>query len=152
MSLEEYCTILNYRLMISLFSVDVICPVCLKAFLDSFGEHAIYYKELPGFKYRYDMVRDILFDICRHGGISAKKEALVNFLTDPSDGRSTLRPADVFIFGWVRGKHACVDLTGFLLSSVELLSRVPQVMHNNVMTPRSTDVVLNILAFQFKMV
>nr|GEZ86356.1 putative reverse transcriptase domain-containing protein [Tanacetum cinerariifolium] len=117
MSLEEYCTILNYRLMISLFSVDVICPVCLKAFLDSFGEHAIYYKELPGFKYRYDMVRDILFDICRHGGISAKKEALVNFLTDPSDGRSTLRPADVFIFGWVRGKHACVDLTGFLLSS-----------------------------------
>nr|GEV45597.1 auxilin-like protein [Tanacetum cinerariifolium] len=57
------------------------------------------------------MVRDILFDICRRAGISAKKEALVNFLTDPSDGRSILRPADVLVFGWVRGKHACVDLT-----------------------------------------
>ncbi|GKD06564.1 hypothetical protein Tco_1181538 [Tanacetum coccineum] len=50
--------------------------------------------------------------ILKRAGISAKKEALVNFLTDPSDGRSTLRPADVLVFGWVGGKHACVDLTG----------------------------------------
>ncbi|GJR05898.1 auxilin-like protein [Tanacetum coccineum] len=48
----------------------------------------------------------------RRAGISAKIEAPVNFLTDPLDGRSTLRPADVLIFGWVGGKHACVDLTG----------------------------------------
>ncbi|GKD39487.1 hypothetical protein Tco_1259694 [Tanacetum coccineum] len=34
------------------------------------------------------------------------------FLADPSDGRSTLKPADVLVFGWVGGKHACVDLTG----------------------------------------
>ncbi|KAJ0666298.1 putative exostosin [Helianthus annuus] len=45
-------------------------------------------------------------------GISAKKEAPVNFLTDSSEGRSTLRPADVLVFGWEGGKHACVDLTG----------------------------------------
>ncbi|GJX03380.1 hypothetical protein Tco_0189296 [Tanacetum coccineum] len=50
--------------------------------------------------------------ILRRAGISAKKEAPVNFLTDPSDGRSTLRPTDVLVFGWVGGKHACVDLTG----------------------------------------
>ncbi|GJT92818.1 putative reverse transcriptase domain-containing protein [Tanacetum coccineum] len=50
--------------------------------------------------------------ILKRAGISAKKEALVNFLTDPSDGRSILRPADVLVFGWVGGKHACVDLTG----------------------------------------
>ncbi|GJR40522.1 putative reverse transcriptase domain-containing protein [Tanacetum coccineum] len=124
-------------------------------------------------------------------GISAKKETPVNFLTDPSDGRSTLRPANVLVFGWVGGKHACVDLTGvsplvglssksfttgqaalkaasckvtkhekacienqhvfipfafdtfcFLApEAVELLSRVQRVMHNNVMTPRYTDVV-----------
>ncbi|MFS7922732.1 hypothetical protein Hanom_Chr03g00252451 [Helianthus anomalus] len=36
----------------------------------------------------------------------------MNFLTDPLDGRSTLRPADILVFGWARGKHACVDLTG----------------------------------------
>ncbi|GKD86731.1 hypothetical protein Tco_1357885 [Tanacetum coccineum] len=112
MSPVEYRTILKYRLMIPLFPVDAICPVCRKACLDSFGEHAVHCKELSGFKYRHDMVRDVLFDICRRAGISAKKEAPVNFLTDPSDGRSTLRPADVLVFGWVGGKHACVDLTG----------------------------------------
>ncbi|GKD76758.1 hypothetical protein Tco_1339379 [Tanacetum coccineum] len=111
MSPVEYHTILKYRLMIPLFSVDEICLVCRKACLNSFGEHAVHCKELPGFKYRHDMVRDVLFDICRRHGISAKKESPVNFLTDPSDGRSTLRPADVLVFGWVGGKHACVDLT-----------------------------------------
>ncbi|GJZ08988.1 putative reverse transcriptase domain-containing protein [Tanacetum coccineum] len=82
------------------------------ACLDSFGEHAIPCKELSGFKYRHDMVRDVLFDIFRRAGIFAKKEAPVNFLTDPSDGRFTLRPTDVLVFGWVGGKHVCVDLTG----------------------------------------
>ncbi|MCI18301.1 auxilin-like protein, partial [Trifolium medium] len=43
-------------------------------------------------------------------GISVKKETLVNFLTDPQEARSTLRPADVLIIGWVGGKHACIDL------------------------------------------
>ncbi|GKC29360.1 hypothetical protein Tco_1036654 [Tanacetum coccineum] len=108
----EYRTILKYRLMIPLFPIDAICPVCRKACLDSFGKHAVHCKELPGFKYRYDMVRDILFDICRRAGISVKKETPVNFLTDPSDGRSTLRPADILVFRWVGGKHACVDLIG----------------------------------------
>ncbi|KAJ0716302.1 putative exostosin [Helianthus annuus] len=50
-------------------------------------------------------------DIIRRAGISAKKEAPVNFLTNPAEGRSTLRSADVLIFGWESGKHACVDLT-----------------------------------------
>ncbi|GJX69127.1 hypothetical protein Tco_0304854 [Tanacetum coccineum] len=47
-----------------------------------------------------------------HAGISAKKKAPVNFLTDSSDGRSTLRSADVLVVGWVGGKHVCMDLTG----------------------------------------
>ncbi|GKE23836.1 hypothetical protein Tco_1435348 [Tanacetum coccineum] len=108
----EYHTILKYRFMIPLFLVDEICPVCRKACLDSFGEHAVHYKELLGFKYRHDMVRDVLFDVCRRAMISAKKKAPVNFLTDPLDGRSTHRRVGVLIFRWVRGKHACFDLTG----------------------------------------
>ncbi|KAL5732102.1 hypothetical protein ACHQM5_004757 [Ranunculus cassubicifolius] len=130
-------------------------------------------------------------------GIFAKKEAPVNFLTDPQEGRSTLRPADVLVFGWVGGKHACVDLTGvsplvglgsgvftvghaalkaasakvakhekacidnqhafipfafdtfgFLApDAVELLKRVQKVMHSNVMTPRSVDVVFKRIGF-----
>ncbi|GJW22081.1 hypothetical protein Tco_0032703 [Tanacetum coccineum] len=116
MSPVEYHTILKYRLMILLFLIDAICPVCRKACLDSFWEHAVHCKEISVVKYRHDMVNDVLFDICRRVGISTKKEAPVNFLTDPSDGRSTLRPADVLVFGRVEEKHACVDLTGFFLS------------------------------------
>ncbi|GKD48808.1 hypothetical protein Tco_1277784 [Tanacetum coccineum] len=97
--------------MIPLFPVDAICPVYRKTCLDSFGEHTVHCKELSGFKYRHDMVRDVLFDICMRAGISAKKETPVNFLTDPSDGRSTLRPADVLVFGWVGAKYVCVNLT-----------------------------------------
>nr|GEU88258.1 hypothetical protein [Tanacetum cinerariifolium] len=86
--LVEYRTILKYRLMISLFSVDAICPLCRKACLHSFGEHAVNCKELSGF--------------------------------------------NPFAF----------DTFGFLApEAVELLSRVQLVMHNNVMTHRSTDVI-----------
>ncbi|KAJ0679917.1 putative exostosin [Helianthus annuus] len=170
-----------------------MAPACL----DSFGEHAVHCRELRGFKYRYDLVRDVLFDIFRCAGISAKKEAPVNFLTDPLEGRYTLQPADILVFGWVGGKHACVDLTGgsplvglggsafavgqaalkaasgkvikhekscldnqhvfipfafdtfgFLApEAVDLLSRVQRVMHSNVMTPRSMDVVFKRLSF-----
>ncbi|MFS7924544.1 putative exostosin [Helianthus anomalus] len=112
MSAVEYQSILKYRLMIPMFPNDETCPVCRKACLDKYGEHALNCRELPGFKYRHDFVRDALMDILRRAGISAKKEALVNFLTDPSEGRSTLRPTDVLVFGWEGGKHACVDLTG----------------------------------------
>ncbi|GJR64394.1 hypothetical protein Tco_0010459 [Tanacetum coccineum] len=86
--------------------------LCDILFLSQTSNYQIHCKELTGFKYRHDMVRDVLFYMCRRAGISAKKEAPVNFLTDPSDGRSTLRPADVLVFGWVGGKHAYVDLTG----------------------------------------
>ena len=52
------------------------------------------------------------FDIFKRVRVSAKKEAPKNFLTDPIEGRSTLKPTDILIVGWVRGNHACVDLTG----------------------------------------
>ncbi|MCI11580.1 auxilin-like protein [Trifolium medium] len=97
--------------MIPLFSIDEVCPVCRKACLYNFGDHTVHCRELPGFKYRHDFVQDVLFDIFRRTRISVKKEAPVNFLTDPQEGRSTLRPADVMVYGWVDGKHACVDLT-----------------------------------------
>ncbi|GKC08443.1 hypothetical protein Tco_1000053, partial [Tanacetum coccineum] len=75
MSALEYRTILKYRLMIPLFPVDEPCPVCRKVCLDSFGEHAVHCKELPGFKYRHDLVRDVLYDILKRAGISSRKEA-----------------------------------------------------------------------------
>nr|GEY04545.1 hypothetical protein [Tanacetum cinerariifolium] len=65
--------------------------------------------------YKLQMMRGkegILFDVCRRVGISTKKEAHVNVLIDSLDERSTLRPADILICRWAKGKHACIDLTG----------------------------------------
>ncbi|KAL8253466.1 hypothetical protein R6Q59_037159 [Mikania micrantha] len=97
MSTLEYRAILKYRLMIPLFPSDEPCPVCNKVCLDSFGEPA---------------VRDVLCDVLKRANIYAKKEAPVNFLTDPLEARSTLRPVDILVFGWEGGKHSCVDVTG----------------------------------------
>nr|GEV59983.1 auxilin-like protein [Tanacetum cinerariifolium] len=63
---------------------------------------------------RYGLGRPFFY-VCRLVGISAKKEAHVDFLTGPLDGRSTLRPADDLFFVSVGGKHACVDLTKIYL-------------------------------------
>ncbi|KAL8248959.1 hypothetical protein R6Q59_005827 [Mikania micrantha] len=103
MSAVENRAILKYRLMIPLFPVDEPCPICRKVCLDKFGEHAVHCKELPRFKYRHDLVRDVLCDVLKRAGISAKKEAPVNFLSDPCEGMSTLRPADILVFGWAGG-------------------------------------------------
>jgi len=56
MSLVKYHNILRYRLMIPLFSIDEVWPVYRKACMDTFGEHVIHCKELPGFKYIHDFV------------------------------------------------------------------------------------------------
>ncbi|GJT93516.1 hypothetical protein Tco_1082361 [Tanacetum coccineum] len=167
----EYRTILKYHLMIPLFPVDEICPVCRKVCLDSFGEHVVHCKELSGFKYRHDMVRDVIFDVCRRAGISAKKEAPVNFLTDPLDGRSTsdqltsrgftakqtvLKAVSCKVTkhekACIENQHVLVpfvfDTFDFLApEAVELLNGVQQVMHSNVMTLRSTNIVFKRISF-----
>lgn len=117
MSAVEYRAILKYRLMIPLFPVDESCPVCRKVCLDNFGEHAIHCKELPRFKYRHDLVRDVLCDVLKRAGISARKETPVNFLSDPREGRSTLRPADILVFGWAGGNMLVWTLLGCPLLS-----------------------------------
>ncbi|GKB04239.1 hypothetical protein Tco_0832382, partial [Tanacetum coccineum] len=101
MSALEYRTILKYRLMIPLFPVDdyaQLPQVCL----DFNGEHAVHCKELPGFKYRHDLVRDVLYDVLKRAGISSRKEAPVNFLTDPLEGRLYWSVPSLFGLGtWV---------------------------------------------------
>ena len=47
----------------------------------------------------HDIVNDVLVDIFKRAGVSVKIETPVNFLTNPTEGMSTLKPADVLIFG-----------------------------------------------------
>jgi len=44
--------------MIPLFPIHETCPVCRKACLNTFGEHVVHCKELPDFKYKYDVVSE----------------------------------------------------------------------------------------------
>ncbi|GKC56230.1 hypothetical protein Tco_1083828 [Tanacetum coccineum] len=135
MSPVEYRTILKYRLMIPLIPVDAICPVCRKACLDSFGEHAVHCKELPGFKYR--------------PGFSPRDRSFTT-------GQTTLKAASCKVTKHkttcIKNQHVCIlfafDTFGFLApEAVELLIRVQRVTHSNVMTPRSTDVVFKHTGF-----
>ncbi|GJT24318.1 hypothetical protein Tco_0894255 [Tanacetum coccineum] len=129
-------------------------PVCRKVCLDSFGEHAVHCKELPGFKYRHDLVRDVLYDVLKRAGISSKKEALVNCLTDPLEGRE-----NGFVAGQValkaksskvaKHKKTCLenqhvfipfafDTFGFLAPEAEeFLTRVQRVVQSNFSTPKT---------------
>ncbi|KAJ0745299.1 putative exostosin [Helianthus annuus] len=148
----EYRTILKYRLMIPLFPVDEVCTVCHKACLDSFREHAIHCRELPGFKYRHDLVRDVLVDIFRCAGVSP----LVGL------GGSAFTVGQAASGKVTKHEKACIDnqhvfipfafdTFGFLApEAVDLLSRVQRVMHSNVTTPRSMDVVFKRLSFAIK--
>ncbi|GJU90525.1 hypothetical protein Tco_1302948 [Tanacetum coccineum] len=150
--------------MIPLFPVDEPCPVCRKVCLDSFGEHAVHCKELPGFKYRHDLVRDVLYDVLKRAGISSRKEAPVNFLTDPLEGRDN---------GFVAGqaalkaesskvaKHekACLenqhvfipfafDTFGFLAPEAgEFLNRVQRVVQSNFSTPKTQNFIFSRIGF-----
>lgn len=101
MPFVEYRIILWYCLMIHLFPIDDICSVYHKTCLDTFGEHAVRCREFIGFKYLHDVVRDVLFDVCRCADIFVKKEAPMNFLTNPLDETSTFRPTDILVYRWI---------------------------------------------------
>lgn len=65
--------------------------------LDIFGKHAIQCRKLSIFKYLNDIVRDAIFDIFRRTIVSVKKETSLNFLTDPHEGRLTLKSMDILV-------------------------------------------------------
>ncbi|KAL6520162.1 hypothetical protein OROMI_032342 [Orobanche minor] len=64
---------------------------------------------MVGIKYRHNLVRDTLLDVCFRSGISAGKEVDIG-LRDGNGG--SLRPADLLLYAWDRGRDVCVDLTG----------------------------------------
>jgi hypothetical protein len=142
--------------------------------LDISREHSALCRELPNFKYRHGLVRDVLFDIFRRAWISMKKDAPVNFLTrvSPSYG----------IEGWrfycgTSSPWSCFKQNGQIRESVfwqltcfytvqhvfipfafktfdflapevvNLLKNVQKVMHNNVVSPRSMNLVFQKLSF-----
>lgn len=115
MSLVDYRTIIRHRLMILLFSIDKVCPICRKTCLKTFEEHTIYCKELLCFKCRHHCQRCIFL----RAKVYAKEQAFVNFLTNTKDGRWALGLTNVLVYGWMGRTLACVDL-------IEIFSLVGQ--------------------------
>ncbi|GJT67038.1 hypothetical protein Tco_1018518, partial [Tanacetum coccineum] len=64
---------------------------------------------IVGIKYRHNVVRDTLVDICYRSGISSGKEVDIG-LSGERD--KSLRPPDVLLYSWDGGRDVCVNLTG----------------------------------------
>ncbi|KAL9247624.1 hypothetical protein vseg_021038 [Gypsophila vaccaria] len=107
---RTYRCVLSYRLGVPLFPVVRPCSACSRVFDgDAFGDHAVSCTGTVGVKHRHNLVRDTLLDICFRAGISAAKEVDVGL----SDGNGKpLRPADLLLYSWDRGRDVYVDLTG----------------------------------------
>ena len=104
-----YRSMLCYRLGVPLFCTPTPCSSCSRVFEeDVFGVHAISCVGFVGIKYRHNLVRDSLLDICFRSGLSVRKEVDIG-LRDEQD--HPLRPTDLLLYSWERGRDVCVDLT-----------------------------------------
>ncbi|GKB22008.1 hypothetical protein Tco_0855931 [Tanacetum coccineum] len=108
MNHRQFRSVLCYRLAIPMFSEGSLCPSCNTHRMDQWGDHAVHCSSEVGVKFRHNLVRDILVDICSKVGIMVRKEAPMGFLS--GDGKD-LRPADLLLFNWLQGKDACLDVT-----------------------------------------
>lgn len=65
-------------------------------------------RQICGTKFRHDLAKDVLAEICYRARVPAKKEAslgvLYNFNKD-------LKPADILVYNWIDGKDVCFDVT-----------------------------------------
>lgn len=77
--------------------------------MDDFGDHALHCASEVRQKFRHDLVRDVISDICYKGGVAARKEVNLGFL---SDDAKSLRPADIILYNWENGQDDCFDVTG----------------------------------------
>nr|GEX77983.1 hypothetical protein [Tanacetum cinerariifolium] len=92
---HQFRSVLCYRLAVPKFSEGSLCSSCNEHWMDQRGDHAVHCSSEVGVKFRPNLVRDILIDICSKVGIMVCKEAPMGFL---SDDRKDLRPVDLLLF------------------------------------------------------
>jgi len=103
----EYHTILKYRLMIPLFSIDEVSMFAIRHVWIPSGSIKFIIRSFPTSNKGKPLL-GLFFLIYLGRQIFMKKEAPLKFLTDPQKGRSTLRPSYVRVYEWVGEKNACV--------------------------------------------
>lgn len=105
---RQFRAVLCYRLGIPLFVENGLCTSCNKS-MDMFGDHALHCAKDLGSKFRHDLVRDIVVDICYKASVPACKEVSLGILSDED---KDLRPADILVLKWENGQDVCMDVTG----------------------------------------
>ncbi|GJX46519.1 coatomer, epsilon subunit, partial [Tanacetum coccineum] len=95
MNHRQFRSILCYRLAVPMFSEGSLCPSCNTHRMDQWGDHAAHCSSEVGVKFRHNLVRDILVDICSMVGIMVRKEAPMGFFSE--DGKD-LRPANLLLW------------------------------------------------------
>nr|GEY90796.1 hypothetical protein [Tanacetum cinerariifolium] len=104
---RQFHSVLCYRFTVPMFSEGSLCPSCNTHRMDQWGDHVVHCSSEVGVKFKHNLVRDILVDICSKVGIMVRNEASMGFfLEDAKD----LRPADLSLFNWLQGKDACLDV------------------------------------------
>nr|GEW63015.1 hypothetical protein [Tanacetum cinerariifolium] len=69
MNHRQFRSVLCYRLSVPMFSEGSLCPSCNAHQMDQYGDHAVHCCNEVGVKFRHNLVRDILVDICSKVGI-----------------------------------------------------------------------------------
>ncbi|XP_026416496.1 uncharacterized protein LOC113311927 [Papaver somniferum] len=105
---RQFQSVLQYRLDIPMFVADSVCSSCAKP-MDIYGDHVVHCAKDVGPKYRHDMVRDLISEICYKASIPAQEEVSLGFL---SNNDNDLKLADILVHSWEDGKDACFDITG----------------------------------------
>lgn len=105
---RKFRVVLCYRLGIPMFVENSSCPSCSKP-MDIFGDHVLHCSKDIGYKFRHDVVRDVVIDICYKANVPACKEVSLGFHSD--NGRD-LKPADILVLNWENGQDVCMDVTG----------------------------------------
>ncbi|GJU06306.1 hypothetical protein Tco_1122736 [Tanacetum coccineum] len=67
MNHRQFRYVLCYRLSVPTFSECSLCPSCNVHQMDQWGDHAVHCCSEVGVKFRHNLVRDILVDICSKG-------------------------------------------------------------------------------------
>ncbi|GKF04842.1 hypothetical protein Tco_0035510 [Tanacetum coccineum] len=106
---KTYRCMVCYHLGVPLFSISIPCSAFSRVFTgDIYGYHAVSCAGIICIKYRHNVVRDTLVDICFRSRISAGKEVDIGL----DGGRDKpLRPTDMRLYVWGRELDVCVDLT-----------------------------------------
>ncbi|GJT48789.1 hypothetical protein Tco_0974946 [Tanacetum coccineum] len=85
MNHRQFRSVLCYRLSVPMFSEGSLCLSCTAHRMDQWGDHAVHCSSEVGVKFRHNLVRDILVDICSKVRIIVRKEAPMGFLS--KDGK-----------------------------------------------------------------